>query len=70
MTTCRPWSEFNATSIDAGIFIGTLGILFTLFLLFARFFRVLALNVLMTILTSCGEELKRLQADAKSNTNA
>jgi molybdopterin-containing oxidoreductase family membrane subunit len=64
------WSEFNATSIDVGVFIGTLGIFFTLFLLFARFFPVLALNELKTILKSSGEEQKRLQADAKSNTNA
>jgi hypothetical protein len=39
-------------------------------LLFARFFPVLALNELKTILKSSGEEQKRLQADAKSNTNA
>ena len=55
------WGEFHATSIDIGIFVGTLGIFFTLFLLFARFFPVLALNELKTILKSSGENFKKKQ---------
>ena len=67
LSTLRAWGEFHATSIDVGVFVGTLGIFFTLFLLFARFFPVLALNELKTILKSSGEEHKRIQSDGKSN---
>jgi Ni/Fe-hydrogenase subunit HybB-like protein len=56
------WGEFHATSIDIGIFIGTIGIFLTLFLAFARFFPVLALNELKTILKSSGESYKNEQA--------
>jgi molybdopterin-containing oxidoreductase family membrane subunit len=56
------WGEFHATSIDIGIFIGTIGIFLTLFLGFARFFPVLALNELKTILKSSGESYKNEQA--------
>jgi len=56
------WGEFHATTIDIGIFIGTIGIFLTLFLAFARFFPVLALNELKTILKSSGESYKNEQA--------
>jgi molybdopterin-containing oxidoreductase family membrane subunit len=52
------WGEFKATTIDIGMFIGTIGIFFTLFLLFARYFPVLALNELKTILKTSGESYK------------
>ena len=57
------WGEFHPTSVDVGIFIGTLGIFFTLFLAFARFFPVLALNELKTILKTSGENYKKQQAN-------
>jgi len=52
------WGEFHPSSIDIGLFIGTIGIFFTLFLLFARYFPVLALNELKTILKVSGESYK------------
>jgi molybdopterin-containing oxidoreductase family membrane subunit len=55
------WNWFHATSVDIGIFIGTIGIFLTLFLLFARFFPVLALSELKTILKSSGEKYKNQQ---------
>ena len=55
------WSMFHPTWVDAGIFIGTIGIFFTLFLLFARYFPVLALNELKSILKSSGESYKNEQ---------
>jgi Ni/Fe-hydrogenase subunit HybB-like protein len=56
------WSMFHPTWVDAGIFIGTIGIFFTLYLLFARFFPVLALNELKSILKTSGESYKNEQA--------
>ena len=53
------WGEFYPTTIDVGMFIGTIGIFFTLFLIFARFFPVLALNELKSILKISGEEYKK-----------
>ena len=64
------WSEFHASGIDVGVFVGTLGIFLTLFLLFARFFPVLALNELKTILKSSGEAQKRIQEEAQSNSKS
>lgn len=64
------WSEFHASGIDVGVFIGTMGIFLTLFLLFARFFPVLALNELKSILGSSGEEQKRIQEEARTNSKA
>ena len=49
------WSMFHPTWVDAGIFIGTIGIFFTLYLLFARYFPVVALNELKSILKTSGE---------------
>ncbi len=59
--TPATWGEFKATSIDIGLFIGTIGIFFTLFLLFARYFPVLAINELKTILKTSGESYKNEQ---------
>jgi hypothetical protein len=52
---------FHPTWVDAGIFIGTIGIFFTLYLLFARYFPVLALNEVKSILKSSGESYKNEQ---------
>ena len=53
------WTMFHPTWVDAGIFIGTIGIFFTLYLLlFARYFPVLALNELKSILKTSGESYK------------
>ena len=57
------WSEFEATDVDMGVFLGTFGIFSTLFLLFTRYFPVLALNELKTILKSSGEEYKKENND-------
>jgi Ni/Fe-hydrogenase subunit HybB-like protein len=48
------WVMFSPTWVEAGIFIGSLGLFFTLFLLFARFFPVIAMSELKTILKSSG----------------
>ena len=56
--TPSAWGEFHPSTIDVGMFIGTIGIFFTLFLLFARYFPVLALNELKTILKVSGESYK------------
>lgn len=58
------WSMFHPTWVDAGIFIGTIGIFFTLYLFFARYFPVLALNELKSILKITGESYK---AEAKNH---
>jgi Ni/Fe-hydrogenase subunit HybB-like protein len=52
------WTMFHPTWVDAGIFVGTLGIFSTLYLLFARYFPVLALNELKSILKTSGESYK------------
>jgi Ni/Fe-hydrogenase subunit HybB-like protein len=53
------WSMFHPTWVDAGIFVGTLGIFSTLYLLFARYFPVLALNEVKSILKTSGESYKK-----------
>ena len=53
------WNMFHPTWMDAGVFIGTIGIFFTLYLLFARYFPVLALNEVKSILTVSGESYKK-----------
>jgi molybdopterin-containing oxidoreductase family membrane subunit len=57
------WTMFHPTWVDAGIFIGTIGIFFTLYLLFARYFPVLALNELKSILKTSGESYKNEQTN-------
>ncbi len=53
------WTMFHPTWVDAGIFVGTLGIFSVLYLLFARFFPVLALNEVKSILKMSGESYKK-----------
>ena len=52
------WSMFYPTSIDIGVYIGTIGLFFVFFLLFARYFPVLALNEIKSILKTSGESYK------------
>jgi hypothetical protein len=44
------WAMFSPTSIDVGIYVGTIGLFFTLFLLFAKFFPVINMAEVKTIL--------------------
>ncbi len=55
------WTGFAPTSIDIGIFIGTIGFFFVLFLLYARSFPIVAQAELKTILKSSGEHQKKLR---------
>ncbi|MEZ4808408.1 MAG: NrfD/PsrC family molybdoenzyme membrane anchor subunit [Flavobacteriales bacterium] len=57
------WNMFHPTWVDAGVFLGTIGIFFTLYLLFARYFPVVALNELKSILKTSGESYKKEAAD-------
>ncbi len=56
------WNLFHPTWVDAGVFLGTIGIFFTLYLLFARYFPVLALNEVKSILKTSGESYKKQAA--------
>ncbi|HQZ42641.1 MAG TPA: hydrogenase, partial [Flavobacteriales bacterium] len=49
----------HPTWVDAGVFLGTIGIFFTCYLLFARYFPVLALNEVKSILKISGESYKK-----------
>ncbi|MBJ6143510.1 polysulfide reductase NrfD [Hymenobacter sp. BT559] len=44
------WAMFSPTSIDVGVYVGTIGLFFTLFLLFAKFFPVINMAEVKTIL--------------------
>jgi molybdopterin-containing oxidoreductase family membrane subunit len=44
------WAMFSPTSIDIGVYVGTIGLFFTLFLLFAKFFPVINMAEVKTIL--------------------
>jgi molybdopterin-containing oxidoreductase family membrane subunit len=57
------WNMFHPTWVDAGVFLGTIGIFFTLYLLFARYFPVLALNEVKSILKGSGESYKKEAAN-------
>lgn len=46
------WVMFSPTSIDIGVFVGTLGLFFTLFLLFAKYFPVINMFEVKAILKS------------------
>jgi Ni/Fe-hydrogenase subunit HybB-like protein len=59
------WTMYSPTWVEAGIFIGSLGLFFTCFLLFARFFPVIAMSELKTIVKSSSEGHKKRQAEAK-----
>jgi molybdopterin-containing oxidoreductase family membrane subunit len=53
------WTMFHPTWVDAGTFLGSIGIFFTLYLLFARYFPVVALNEMKSILKTSGEHYKQ-----------
>ncbi len=46
------WAMFSPTSIDIGVYVGTIGLFFTLFLLFAKFFPVVNMAEVKAILKS------------------
>ncbi|AMM50075.1 hydrogenase [Rufibacter sp. DG15C] len=46
------WVMFSPTTIDIGVYVGTLGLFFTLFLLFAKFFPVVNMAEVKAILKS------------------
>ena len=56
------WTMYSPTWVEAGIFIGSLGLFFTCFLLFARVFPVIAMSELKTIIKSSSEGSKKKQA--------
>lgn len=62
------WTMYSPTWVEAGIFIGSLGLFFTCFLLFARFFPVIAMSELKTVVKSSGDTAKR-KAAAQSSTS-
>ncbi|MFT2008968.1 NrfD/PsrC family molybdoenzyme membrane anchor subunit [Pontibacter sp. 13R65] len=49
------WAMFSPTSIDIGVYVGTIGLFFTLFLLFAKFFPVINMAEVKAILKSSSE---------------
>jgi Ni/Fe-hydrogenase subunit HybB-like protein len=49
------WAMFSPTSIDVGVYVGTIGLFFTLFLLFAKFFPVVNMAEVKAILKSSSE---------------
>ena len=53
------WTMYHPTWVEAGIFIGSLGLFFTCFLLFARVFPVIAMSELKTIVKSSSEGAKK-----------
>ncbi|WP_299819113.1 NrfD/PsrC family molybdoenzyme membrane anchor subunit [uncultured Pontibacter sp.] len=46
------WAMFSPTSIDIGVYVGTIGLFFTLFFLFAKFFPVVNMAEVKAILKS------------------
>ncbi|WP_242927059.1 NrfD/PsrC family molybdoenzyme membrane anchor subunit [Pontibacter vulgaris] len=71
------WAMFSPTSIDIGVYVGTIGLFFTLFLLFAKFFPVVNMAEVKAILKSSSEVKHNHHAHANtmhgtatdSNTN-
>ncbi|MFN5222858.1 MAG: NrfD/PsrC family molybdoenzyme membrane anchor subunit [Bacteroidota bacterium] len=53
------WTMYSPTWVEAGIFIGSLGLFFVPFLLFTRFFPVIAMSELKTIIKSSGSQAKK-----------
>jgi Ni/Fe-hydrogenase subunit HybB-like protein len=56
------WTMYHPTWVEAGIFIGSIGLFFTCFLLFVRVFPVIAMSELKTIVKSSSEGAKKKQA--------
>ncbi len=53
------WTMYSPTWVEAGIFIGSLGLFFVPFLLFTRFFPVIAMSELKTIIKSSSSQAKK-----------
>lgn len=56
------WTMYSPTWVEAGIFIGSIGLFFTCFLIFVRVFPVIAMSELKTIVKSSSEGAKKKQA--------
>lgn len=56
------WTMYSPTWVEAGIFIGSLGLFFTCFLIFVRVFPVIAMSELKTIIKSSSEGYKKKQS--------
>ena len=52
------WAMFNPTSVDIGIYVGTLGVFFTFFLLFTKFLPVMNMAEVKAVLKSSSERKK------------
>ncbi len=64
------WTMYSPTWVEAGIFIGSIGLFFTCFLIFVRVFPVIAMSELKTIVKSSSEGAKKKQAvTAKQETH-
>ncbi|MFN0188531.1 MAG: NrfD/PsrC family molybdoenzyme membrane anchor subunit [Bacteroidia bacterium] len=64
------WTMYSPTWVEAGIFIGSIGLFFTCFLIFVRVFPVIAMSELKTIVKSSTEGAKKKQAaTAKQETH-
>ena len=50
------WAMFYPTSVDVGIYVGTLGVFFTLFLLFAKYLPVINMAEVKSVLKSSSEK--------------
>jgi len=53
------WTMYYPTWVEAGIFIGSIGLFFTCFLIFVRVFPVIAMSELKTIVKSSSEGAKK-----------
>jgi molybdopterin-containing oxidoreductase family membrane subunit len=61
------WTMYHPTWVEAGIFIGSLGLFFTCFLLFCRVFPVIAMSELKTIIKTSSEGAKKKQVKQDSS---
>jgi len=49
------WTMYKPTIVEAGLFIGTLGVFFTAFFLFIRVFPVIAIAEVKSVIKTAGE---------------
>jgi molybdopterin-containing oxidoreductase family membrane subunit len=64
------WSMHHPTWVEAGIFVGSLGLFFTCFLLFAKFFPVIAMSELKTIVKGSSTQAKKHQKEHGAHEHA
>ena len=64
------WSMYSPTWVEAGIYLGSLGLFFTLFLLFIKFFPVIAMSELKTIVGSSSTQAHRAARNSKDSEKA